>query len=60
MPLKKICKCGKIIEYTESMCDKCKAKLSSTFANALDKPKKEETRSLERDRDGDKMRFLRS
>ena len=26
MPLKKICKCGKIIEYTESMCDKCKAK----------------------------------
>ena len=51
--------CGKPIA-TGRYCDKCKAKLSSTFANALDKPKKEETRSLERDRDGDKMRFLRS
>lgn len=51
--------CGKPIN-TGRFCEKCKADLSNSLSNALDKPQFTVASSPERDRNGDKMRFLRS
>ena len=48
--------CGAMI-LTGRFCEKCKANLSNTFKNALDKPKQVEKK---RERDGNRMRFLQS
>ncbi|MGN0348888.1 MAG: flagellar protein [Roseburia sp.] len=47
--------CGVPIK-TGRFCDKCKIDLTNTFASAIDKPKV--SQPVQRERDGNRMRFL--
>lgn len=49
--------CGKMIR-TGRFCDECKANMTNTLKNALDRPKAPEPKRPVRD--GDRMRFLQS